>query len=215
MILLTQILLSLLLLQSNNSTLDSYLKQHLKDYKKFEYQIISEREISNRKFILDETRKFKVERNYAYVPVNFVLENGDKSQGIITLKVKLYKDVFVVSRRIYKNEELCQADFNVEDKEVSSLRVKPITSIRDINKFKAKFNLSPGTIIGTNMVEIIPDVKIGDNVRAIYSKGIVNISFDAVARTNGVMGDIIKIKNEEKKIFKAKIISYNTVKIIE
>jgi len=215
MILIIKILFGLILLQGNNSVIENYLKQHLKDYKKFEYKIASEREITDRKFIFDETRKFKIDRNYAYIPVNYILENGIKSRGIITIKVKLYRDVFVTTRRIYKDEDLSAADFNVEEKEVSALRVDPISSIKNINKFRAKFNLSPKTVIGTNMVEVIPDVKIGDHVHAIYSKGIVNISFDAVARSNGIIGNIIKIKNEEKKIFRAKVISYNTVKIVE
>jgi flagella basal body P-ring formation protein FlgA len=213
--LMIKILLSLFLLNSNYSTIENYLKKHLQNYKKYEVTISSQKEISAKQFIPDETREFKLERNYAYVPVNIILENGAISQGILTLKLKLYKDVYVAARKIYKNEELSASDFMIEEKEISSLRVDPISSVKNIEKFKARFNISSETVIGANMLEPIPDVKIGDNVHAIYSKGVVNISFDAVARKSGVIGDIINIKNEEKKIFKAEILSYNTVKIVE
>ena len=65
------------------------------------------------------------------------------------------------------------------------------------------------------MVEQIPDVKHGDRVTAIFNKGIVNISFDAIARTEGVIGDVIKVKTAENKMYKAEVLNYQTVKVIE
>ncbi|MCB0750555.1 MAG: flagella basal body P-ring formation protein FlgA, partial [Ignavibacteriae bacterium] len=41
------------------------------------------------------------------------------------------------------------------------------------------------------------------------------ISFAVTARTEGVAGEQIVVKNDDKKIFKAKIINNTTVKIIE
>jgi len=212
MILTLKILLGILLFSGSNDTIENYLKKHLSNYKKYEY-VITKR--SNDKIILDNEREFKLEKNYAYVPVNFITENGATKQGIITLKVKLFQDVLVSSRNISKDEELNLGDFIVEEKEITSLRTEPILDFKNINKFRARINISSESVIGKNMIEVIPDIKIGDNINAVYNKGIIHISFNAVARSEGMVGDIIKIKTDDKKIFKAEILNFNTVKIVE
>jgi flagella basal body P-ring formation protein FlgA len=65
------------------------------------------------------------------------------------------------------------------------------------------------------MVELIPDVQTGDKIDALYSKNSVNITFPVTARTEGVSGDMIRVKNGENQIFEARILNNSTVKIIE
>lgn len=209
--LILQILLSVFLL-SNNNVIDNYLKDHLKDFKRFEYEIPKN---YTEKIFPDENREFKLEKNYAYMPVNFILNNGEKKQGIVTLKVKLYDDVLVSIRDIKKNEELSISDFQIEEKEITSLRSEPILDFENIDKYRMRISVSSNTVVEKNMIEQIPDIKIGDNLKAVFNKGVVNISFSAVARAEGIIGDIIKIRTDDKKIFKAEIINFNTVKIVE
>ncbi|MBI1931814.1 MAG: flagellar basal body P-ring formation protein FlgA [Ignavibacteriales bacterium] len=209
--LILQILLSVFLL-SNNNVIDNYLKDHLKDFKRYEYEIPKN---YTEKIFPDENREFKLEKNYAYMPVNFILNNGEKKQGIVTLKVKLYDDVLVSIRDIKKNEELSISDFQIEEKEITSLRSEPILDFGNIDKYRMRISVSSNTVIETNMIEQIPDIKIGDNLNAVFNKGVVSISFSAVARAEGIIGDIIKIRTDDKKIFKAEIINFNTVKIVE
>lgn len=209
--LILQILLSVFLL-SNNNVIDNYLKDHLKDFKRYEYEIPKN---YTEKISPDENREFKLEKNYAYMPVNFILNNGEKKQGIVTLKVKLYDDVLVSIRDIKKNEELSISDFQIEEKEITSLRSEPILDFGNIDKYRMRISVSSNTVIETNMIEQIPDIKIGDNLNAVFNKGVVSISFSAVARAEGIIGDIIKIRTDDKKIFKAEIINFNTVKIVE
>ena len=209
--LILQILLSVFLL-SNNNVIDNYLKDHLKDFKRYEYEIPKN---YTEKIFPDENREFKLEKNYAYMPVNFILNNGEKKQGIVTLKVKLYDDVLVSIRDIKKNEELSISDFQIEEKEITSLRSEPILDFGNIDKYRMRISVSSNTVIETNMIEQIPDIKIGDNLNAVFNKGVVSISFSAVARAEGIVGDIIKIRTDDKKIFKAEIINFNTVKIVE
>jgi len=65
------------------------------------------------------------------------------------------------------------------------------------------------------MIEQIPDVEIGDRVEAIFNNKSVNISFNVTARSEGISGGVIKVKRDDKKIFKARVINNSTVKIIE
>lgn len=215
MIIAFKILLGLLISLNNNSQVNDYLKNQLKDYSKFEYQITSPKNINNSDYIIDSSREFKLEKNYGYMPVNFISESGSTKQGLITLKMKLFKKVLVTSRKIFRKEILNNSDFFLEEKEVSSLRVEPIYNTNSISKYRARTNISSETILGENMVEEIPDIKSGDRVEAIFKKGVVNINFDAIARNEGVVGDFIKIKNAENVIFRAKILDNKTVKVIE
>jgi flagella basal body P-ring formation protein FlgA len=65
------------------------------------------------------------------------------------------------------------------------------------------------------MIEKIPDVKIGDRINAIFTNNSVNISFSVTSRSEGIAGEIVRVKRDDKKIFKAKVINNTTVKIIE
>ncbi|MBK8945042.1 MAG: flagellar basal body P-ring formation protein FlgA [Ignavibacteriae bacterium] len=212
MILAFKILLTTILFFNNADVIEKYLKKHLTNVKKYEYKIPNH---TMDEIIPDESREFRLEKNYAYIPVNIFNGKGEKKQGIVTIKIKLFQDVLVTSRYINKNEELSLNDFKIEEKEVSTLRAEPILDFKNINKYRARINISSESIIEKNMIEIIPDIKSGDNVNAIYNKGIIQISFNATARSEGIIGEIIKIKTDDKKIFKAEILNNNTVKIIE
>ncbi len=65
------------------------------------------------------------------------------------------------------------------------------------------------------MIENIPDIRVGDRVIAIYNNNSVNITFAVTARTSGEAGRIIKVKRDDKKLFKALVVNNTTVKIIE
>ena len=65
------------------------------------------------------------------------------------------------------------------------------------------------------MIEKIPDIKVGDRIEAYFINNSVAISFDATSRSEGSVGSIIKIKSDDQRIFKAKVLNNSTVKIIE
>ncbi len=215
--LLINILLSIIVWSGTikqTSSIDAALKSVLVNINRFEYKIISPKHINKSKIKIDSKREIKIEKGYAYLPVLF---NSRRkiTNGIITLKIKLYKNVAVAAQDIKRNKNITQADYRIIEKEVSSLRGKPLETNGNLNKLRAKRYIKYGTVILQNMVEETPDVKRGTRITAFYRRGIVNISFNATARTSGKIGDVIKIKRDDNKLFKAKIISSNQVRIIE
>ncbi len=52
-------------------------------------------------------------------------------------------------------------------------------------------------------------------IEAFYTNNSVAISFAATSRSEGSVGNIIKIKSDDQRIFKAKVLNNTTVKIIE
>ncbi len=197
----------------NTNNINLILKNNLNNIKHFEYKIVSPKNIDISKITIDNTRNVKIEKGYAYLPVLFPYKRSTKN-GIITLKLKLYKDVAVAIDNLRRGEKLSNSDFKIEEKEITSLRGIPV-NINKIAQVRLKRNIKQGTILLENMLETIPDVKRGYRVNAIFQKGIVNVSFNATARTEGKIGDIIKVKRDDNKIFKAQIISSKQVRIIE
>jgi len=213
----TNILLSFLLTANSNQkvNINDYLKQHCKDCSRIEYSIVSPQGADLSRYKIDETRKLKITGNYAYLPTKIFNENGSSKNTLITLKLKIYKNVLVANRLIKKKEYLNSGDFRSDEKEISTLRYSPVNTSLAINNFRSKRKISEDAILETSMLERIPDVEIGDRVEAVLVNNSVKISFNVTARSEGVVGNVIKVKNDDKKIFKAKIINNSTVKIIE
>jgi hypothetical protein len=167
--LILQILLSVFLL-SNNNVIDNYLKDHLKDFKRYEYEIPKN---YTEKIFPDENREFKLEKNYAYMPVNFILNNGEKKQGIVTLKVKLYDDVLVSIRDIKKNEELSISDFQIEEKEITGKG-----SAKSSGMVRTKLSAMIDSVLANGLLRIKGSRKIviNDEEQMITIRGVVRTS---------------------------------------
>jgi flagella basal body P-ring formation protein FlgA len=211
------ILFSFLLVGNDNQELniDNYLNKHLSDFNRIEYTIVSPKNINLSSCVIDDSRNVKVTGNFAYVPVRELKNNGSFKNALITLKLKLFKNVLVSNRTIVKKEYLNINDFEIVEKEVSTLRFAPVDVSSPIDYYRSRLKISENSILQKSMLEKIPDVQIGDRIEAMFINNSVSISFAVTARSEGVVGDLIKIKRDDKKIFKAKIINNSTVKIIE
>jgi flagella basal body P-ring formation protein FlgA len=211
------ILLSFLLVGNDDQefNIDNYLNKHLSDFNRIEYTIVSPKNINLSSCVIDDSRNVKVTGNFAYVPVRQLNNNGSFKNALITLKLKLFKNVLVSNRTIVKKEYLNINDFEIVEKEVSTLRFAPVDVSSPIDYYRSKLKISENSILQKSMLEKIPDIQIGDRIEAMFINNSVSISFAVTARSEGVIGDLIKIKRDDKKIFKAKIINNSTVKIIE
>jgi len=202
-------------MNNHDINISAYLNKHLSDYNKIEYTIISPKNIDLSSCVFDDSRIFRIEGNYAYLPVQLSNKSGLQRNTLITLKLKLFKNVLVANRVIRKKENLNINDFKVLEREVSTLRFNPLDASSTINQLRTKFKISENSILQQSMVERIPDVRIGDRIEAMFSNNSVNVRFAVTARSEGIVGEIIDIKRDDKKLFKAEILNNTTVRIIE
>ena len=137
-----------------------------------------------------------------------------KTLSFISLKLSLFKDVWVSNRNIKTGQEISGSDFNLEEKDVTKIRSFPIEDIGKIQGYKAKRNIRKGTILSEDMLKRIAVVKSGTSLTAIKIAGNVKISFSVYARSSGNVGDVIRV-TYNKRVFKAKVINSNYVQIIE
>lgn len=211
------IILNILLLISPDKLKDDinlYLKQQLRNYDRFEFEIVTlpKGEINEIRII--RNRDLKVNGEIVYIPVELVEKNRVTS-SFITCRLKLYKKVFVAGKKISKGEALLNSFLETKEMDVTRLGDKIITDFAEINSKRARTDISQGSILIKDYLEPIPVVRVDDRVLAFYTRGNVEISFDAIAKQEGIIGDVIRIINNEKKLFRAKIIDSLTVKIIE
>ena len=204
----------------SNDIINSYLKKNLSEYKKFEYELISLpgglNKFDSKKLEIDFTRSFKGQNGFGFIPVT--LDNGKRgsTNGVVTLRLKLYQDVFVASRDLKRYTVLSEGDFIIQEKDVTGQKYLPSPEISfSDEQYRLKANLSANEILLVNHFEKVPLVKIGSRVEAIFVKSNVEISFPATAREDGRLGEVIRITREDKRILNAEIISPSQVKIVE
>lgn len=217
MLLIVKILFSLILLTNSNqkANISEFLKVQLSEYDKIEYTIISPKGIDLSSISLDSSREFKHNGNIAYVPIKQKSNNGNFINSLITLRLRLYKNVLVANRSMRKNEILNKSDFSLKNKEVSSLRFPPICDFEMLESYRCKLKINEKSILQDGMIEKIPDIEIGDRIEALLINNSVTIGFAATSRSEGSVGSVIKIKSDDQKIYKAKVLNNTTVKIIE
>jgi flagella basal body P-ring formation protein FlgA len=79
----------------------------------------------------------------------------------------------------------------------------------------SKSSIPVGTVLIFESFQAAPVVKSGDKVTAQSNVGNVMITVEAFARQDGAEGEIIKIQTKDKKQFKARVLNFENVLIIE
>jgi len=201
------------------SSLDSYLKKELSGYKFFTYKIMSLpaniKSVSDKRLIIDSGRRFRMTKRFAYVPVIIRLTNSKTSRAFITVKLKLYADVFVSTRNIKRDENISADDFRVEQKEISGLNKATVGISENLSAYRAEHTITKGSFLDASMLSKIPVVYRGDNLQAYAVFGSVVVNFGVVAKEDGGRGDVIRVTRSDNQLFKAKIIDNKKVKIVE
>ena len=216
------LVLSILLILGSvdeNESLDSYLNEKLSSFKKFEYEIVSLpkyiESINDERLIISGDRKFKFNYGFAYAPVDIKLSNEKTINSFLTLKIHLYDDVLVALRKIRRGETLSKSDFIIEEREITHLRNKAVQDWDKLGFFRASTNIGEEAILQKNMVETLPDIRIGEKVFAYSTVGSVTVSFPVLVREDGRVGEKIRVVRDDKLVFKAIVIDSKKVKIIE
>jgi len=151
----------------------------------------------------------------AYVPVNVKDSEGKNIRANISVRVKIYEDVYVSIKNINKRDQLLPNNFQLVEKEVTSIRGEIINSLGQIIGSRSNRFIGKGDILTKEFLEKMPVIYSGDKVSAMSIVGNVKISFGAFAKQEGSIGDIIRIRTTENEIFKAEIIDYKNVLVIE
>ncbi len=81
--------------------------------------------------------------------------------------------------------------------------------------YVARRHIKAGSILSYDQLKKRRDIARNDTVTALIKDGGLVLSFQAKALQEGDVGDVIKIRKDYKKRFKARILSNTTVEVIE
>ena len=202
---------------SNNSfkgELDNYLKKNLSEYQDYKYEIM-QLPSSYKEIELLKPNDFNLSGNMIYVPVQVIDKSGRKFRSILSVKLKLYKNVLVSVKKINRKADLSENDFEYKKEDITRIKGTPVYSINGIKLLRSKVMIKPGDILIKQMTEKIPVINIGDVLNARYVTGNVIVSLKVFSRQEGITGGIITVITSDKKLFKAKVIDSKNVIIIE
>lgn len=206
--------------KTNNSRfeneLSDYFKEELKSYSYWEIVEIQPngRNESLERFSIDRNRKCVVTGTFAYVPVIMSGPSG-LVRTIMTIRLKLSKTALVAIRDIQVNTELQKTDFEIKDVDATVPRGILIANPADLSHYRAKMYIKSGACLTDQMVRQRALIKHGDPVNCYLVRGGVTVSLDCISRDDGLLGDIIHVVTKDKKLYRAKVESAETARIME
>ncbi len=190
------------------------LEQEFSNYSRVEYEVIkAPKELNNIYF--NENDDINVIGSSAYIPIYVFDKRGNKKRTTISVRVKIYEKVYISTKDIAKRDPINVSDFKLVEKDITALRGKIVTSLGDVIGARANRSIRKGDILTSESIERMPVIYPGDRVTAASIVGNVLISFNAISRQEGSIGDIIRIRTKDNDIYKAEVIDYKNVLIIE
>ncbi len=207
-------------LQASNGKFEaelySYLKEQLKSYSQWAVVEIQPngRNESLDRYSLDRKRNCVINGSFAYVPV-ITSSSGGFVKTVLTVRLKLSKAALVAVRDIKVNAELQAADFEQKDVDATIPRGKLLANPDELSHFRAKMYIKSGACLTDQMVRERALIKHGDPVTCYLTRGGVTVSFDCISRDDGLKGEIIHVTTRDKKVFRAKIETAETARIME
>ena len=197
----------------------NYLDKNLSGYASYDYEVVSLpkgiNDPEDKRLSINDEVEFKVNNSFGYIPVEINYTQGFSLKSYITVKLTLFKDVFVAERKISKGEYLTSSDFRKKIKEVTYLKDDVFEGTDKIESYKANIRIDEGSVLQKYMLKQIPLIERGNTLTAYNISGSVSISFSAKAYENGNKGDVIRIINDKNQYFNALILDSERVKIIE
>jgi len=129
-------------------------------------------------------------------------------------EVKAYKDVLVASETIDRERMLTKNIVATKKMEVSNNLEYVLTSDMLEKEIVTKKAYREGEVIDKRFVRLRPDVQRNLPVTAYVTVNNLMISIDAIALSDGMLGEYIGVQNKDyKKVYTGKIIGENKVLI--
>ncbi len=200
--------------ESLPTEIKSKLEAEFSSYKKVEFEVVKAPK-NYRSIKLKENEKINVIGKIAYVPIISTDRRGKQKRTTLSVRVKIYDDVYVAIKDVKKREQLRAIDFRLMEKDISSVRGNIVLSLGEILGKRADRFIRKGDVLTKESLENMPIIFSGDRISASSIVGNVQISFSATAKQEGGIGDVIRIITRKNKRYKAEVIDYKNVLIIE
>ena len=102
---------------------------------------------SYKKIELLKPNEFNLKGNLIYIPVKIVKNSGRVIKSIVTVKVKIFRNVFVTKKQINRRENLKPDDFKYKKKDITVIKGTPVYSLDKIDLYRSKVRKQPGDVL--------------------------------------------------------------------
>ena len=167
--------------------------------------------VSYARIEINEEKEFRLNKNFAYIPIRIFDHKSQVSSSIITISLKLYRPVFIARKKVGAKENLSSSMFERKLADVGSIEERVFEDFDGLSSYRSKILIKEGMILSKEMVEMIPLIFKGDKVVLHSNNGSVDVNLDVVSRQDGCAGDIISVQAKHA-LYKGKIIDkYNLI----
>lgn len=132
----------------------------------------------------------------------------------VWFSVSVYQEVLAAARKMERHDIPRASDFVREVSDITSLRGVPVDSMEALQGMRLKRPLSEGALLSSSMLEIVPLVVRGQQVKVFASAGKVSLSTTAIALHDGDMLQKINVQNPKRDLtYAATVIGQGRVKV--
>lgn len=133
----------------------------------------------------------------------------------VFFNVRVYEDIVTSNRKIDRNDILSMNNLMVRRMETTKLAGLTFDNVEDLVGKRALRPILPNTPITGEIVDNPPAIKKGDFIRVFVQAGNLHVIAKGVAKEDGYLGKIIRIKNidSNKELF-GKVEDSTSVKIV-
>lgn len=193
--------------------LDNYLQSKFTDFVKYEYEILHMPD-HYEKLVINYNENYKLNGDKVYIPVIVVKEGNEESFSHVMLRISLYKFVLFAIDKIDRYADLTTNQFRVGIADVTDYRYEPL-AIDELQNKRSRLFLRKDEPLLENMVEEKPVINAGDVIWLNSVVGSVTIKKSAIARQEGRINEIIRVKTEENELFRTKVLDHKNVLVME
>ena len=152
---------------------------------------------------------------YVVLRAKVLVDGRERERVRIRLKVRVFKDIYVTSKKLLKNHIITTSDVKLKRIELTNKRVRDfVTDESEIIGRRVLRMVSPNRFIHSSNLGKPLMVNRDDVVTVIAQRGSIYIEVTGQAMQDGSKGDMIKVRNiDSKRIINAKVINYERVAI--
>lgn len=133
----------------------------------------------------------------------------------VPVHISLKKEIVVAKQMLLKGTHISMDDIYTLEMDTQALKQGYFTKKEDIIGQLCKNNIAPGTALTPANLEMAKMIKRGERVKIMVKQTGFTISMEGMALTDGIMGDVIEVRNlTSKKLIQATVNGPNEVLVM-
>jgi flagellar basal body P-ring formation protein FlgA len=154
-------------------------------------------------------------KGYSGIPVEIRKEGRLLQTIVCSVIIRTFDNVLTTVRKVDKGEPLTMPVFEKRNMETTFLADDMIGSLKQFTHFRAKRMINKNSVLHRSMIEEIPSV-VPNQIVTVVAIGVnVNVEAAGIAKDEGRIGDVIKVKRVgSKEYVSAMVVGEKRVEII-